>query len=70
MNVTLTITANQAQAIYDLIDKEVRVNGIQTAMLYSPIAIELIRAVQEAQKAEKENTKSESFLQEEDSLNV
>lgn len=70
MNVSLTITANQAQAVYDLIDKEVRVNGAQAAMLYSPVVTELVRAVQEAQKAEKENTESESFLQEEDSLNV
>ena len=70
MNISLTLTDAQAQAIYDLIDREIRMNGAQSAMVFGPITTELVKAVQEAKKASEEENTEESFLQEEDSLTV
>jgi len=48
MNIQLT--AGEAQALADLIDREVRMNGGQAAATYGPLLRQMIEAAQAEQK--------------------
>lgn len=53
----ITLTPGEAQAIADLMDREVRTNGAQAAAVFGPVLRQIIEAAQAeaAQKQENEN---------------
>ncbi|TFL16452.1 hypothetical protein [Jannaschia formosa] len=54
MQITLTLSMGEAQAIADLMDPHIRAGGIQAAAVYGPVARQIIEQAQKA-KQETEN---------------
>lgn len=50
MNIQLT--PGEAQALFDLVDRECRVGGAQAAATFGPVVRQMIEAAQAAQKPE------------------
>ena len=52
--ITISLTDGEAQSIADLMDRECRMNGLQSAATYGPIARKIVEAAQAARETEKE----------------